>query len=284
MAEPILKWAGGKRQITQEVLRHFPVDFRKRAFHEPMVGAGAITFLIEPKKGSINDINNRLMTMYKVIRNHPHELIEENRKHVYDKKYFYSARRKFNSSLAGAQSDSIEESSLLIYLNRTCWNGLYRVNSKGEFNVPFGGYKNPDFVQEERILRISQILKNLKIRSGDYSYVVKESRRGDVVYFDPPYQPTSATSSFTSYTREGFGIEEQVRLRDTILTLGDKGVMSILSNSDSSELVRLYEGYDSLTITRIRARRAINCNGSKRGEVGEIIVANVPDDLKGLRF
>lgn len=284
MAEPILKWAGGKRQVTEKVLAHFPFDYKRRRFHEPMVGAGAIAFLLEPREGSINDINERLMNMYRIVRDSPDELIAANRKHVYEKDYYYRARRTFNSSLPGATVSDIDMASLMIFLNKTCWNGLYRVNSKGEFNVPFGGYRNPDFIQEDRIRVASKMLKNLKIMEGDYSYVVKESMKGDIVYFDPPYQPVSATSSFTSYNKDGFGLDEQTRLRNTILALAKKGVLVIMSNSDAPDLVALYEGLKPFRISHIRARRAINCNGSRRGEVGEIIVTNVPETLMKVRL
>lgn len=224
------------------------------------------------------------MRLYRAIRDHPDELVSQNQKHVHDRDHYYAARKRFNSPLSGEKLDEIEEASLMIYLNRTCWNGLYRVNSKGEFNVPLGSYKDPDFVQEERIRKANKILKRLKILSGDFNYVLKEAKKGDIVYFDPPYQPISATSAFTSYSKEGFDFNEQTRLRDTMIRLNKKGILVILSNSDAPKLIELYEELESYHITKILARRAINCNGSKRGKVGEIIVSNVPQEIKGIRF
>jgi DNA adenine methylase len=279
MAEPILKWAGGKRQLMDQVLRHFPSDFKKRRFHEPMFGAGAVTFKIEPTGGTINDINGRLMSFYKVVRERPNELIEFNRKHRYSEEYYYRARERYNLPINGGKLDPIEEASLLLYLNRTCYNGLYRVNGKGEFNVPFGGYKNPDFVQEERILAASKILKHLNIYNKDFSYVLRAAKEGDIVYFDPPYQPVSTTSAFTAYNKDGFGIEEQHRLANLMSKLNEKNVLVVLSNSAADEMVELYSGLEGFSIHKVDARRAINCNGTRRGKVGELIVTNVKREV-----
>ena len=276
MAKPILKWAGGKRQIIEEVMNHFPKDYANRTYHEPMVGGGAVFFRLEPRKGTINDINKRLMNFYRVVRDNPTELIDANKTHKVTKDYFYKARDRFNVTVKGKRLDPIEEASLLLFLNRTCFNGLYRENSAGGFNVPFGKYKNPDFIQEHSILVATKLLKPLDIFDGDFNYILKKAKRNDLVYIDPPYHPLSITSSFTSYYRDDFGLEEQVRLKDTFIKLDKKGVMIVLNNSNAPQVRRLYEGIDGIQITDIRARRAINSNGSKRGEVGEIIVTNVP--------
>ena len=278
MANPILKWAGGKRQIIQEILNHFPKDYSSRKFHEPMFGAGAITFKIEPKTGSINDINRRLVNLYRVVKTYPNELIEFNKHHQYNKDYYYNARNRFNAPINGENLDPIEEASLLVYLNRSCFNGLYRENSKGGFNVPFGRYKSVDFVQEKNILNAHEILRNLEIHNEDFSYVCELANPGDLVYFDPPYQPVSLTSSFTSYSKDAFDFSDQERLWNTMIRLNDKGVDVVLSNSNAPEVVKLYQKLEGFSISLITAKRAINCNGSRRGEVGELVVTNVPID------
>jgi DNA adenine methylase len=280
VANPVLKWAGGKRQIIDEILRRFPADFKKRTLHEPMFGAGAVTFAVEPRRGTVNDINKRLMNFYRIVRDCPNELIDANKKHGISHNYFYEARARFNSGI-NRDIDPVEEASLLLYLNRTCYNGLYRENQKGEFNVPFGRYRNPDFIQTDAINRTSEILRNLKIMDGDFSYVLGEAVKGDIVYFDPPYQPVSQTSSFTSYHKSNFAEDEQKRLRDAVLKLHKRKVFVILSNSNTRAIRRLYGRIGGLELTTIQARRAINSNGSKRGEVGEVIVTNVPASIQG---
>jgi DNA adenine methylase len=284
MTNPVLKWAGGKRQIIEEVIHHFPRDFKDRPFHEPMVGGGAVTFRIEPKRGTINDINGRLMRFYDVVKNRPEELIERNRQHIWSEEYYYHARDIFNRPARGEPLDVVDEASLLVYLNRTCYNGLYRENSKGAFNVPFGRYKKVDYVQEKSILAASKILINLSIFNDDFEYILRTAKRGDLVYFDPPYQPVSKTSSFTSYHKDAFDFEEQVRLRDTIEQLDEKGVYVVLSNSESIEMRRIYSELQGFSIYVIEAKRAINCNGSKRGAIAELIVTNVPISRQSVRF
>jgi DNA adenine methylase len=278
MAEPILKWAGGKRQILENILSFFPYDYKKRTFHEPMIGAGAVTFAIEPRKGTINDINPRLMRFYKVVKAHPKELIEENHKHKREKKYYNWAVTTFNTSIYKKKINPIKEASLLLYLNRTCYNGLFRVNAKGEFNVPMGGYKTVDFWQEDRILAVSKILKKIRMFTGDFEYILHEARPNDIVYFDPPYHPLSLTEAFTAYSKEGFNLEQQKRLSEIIFKLDEKGVFFVLSNSDVPIIRKLYGA--QFYIQKIRARRAISCNGAKRGKVGEILITNVPENKR----
>jgi len=279
MANPILKWAGGKRQIIESIISLFPKDINKHRFHEPMFGGGAVTFNIEPCGGSINDINPRLVRFYRTVREYPDELIERNRKHKLDKDYFYTARKRFNRPIHGYELEPIEEASLLLYLNRTCFNGLYRENKLGEFNVPFGRYKTSDFVQEENIRKCSKILKRMDIYNEDFEYILNVVRKGDFVYIDPPYHPLTDTSSFTSYSKGGFGYDSQIRLRDTILKLNEKGVKFVLSNSSAEAMKKLYSDY--FRIISIPARRAINCNGERRGEILELLVTNIPEEESG---
>lgn len=285
MAEPILKWAGGKRQILDVILSHLPKDYKGRTYHEPMIGAGAVFFATEPRRGTINDINSRLIRMYEVVRDSPEELIQLNAQHRYTKKYYYDARIRFNSTASGISLDKLEEASLMIYLNRTCWNGLFRENKKGYFNVPIGAYHKPDFVLADRIRQGSRILKKTRVCNQDFEYVLKVAESGDVVYFDPPYHPDASSSIFTAYHREGFDFEQQTRLRNTMNQLSKKKVFVILSNSDVPILSKLYgELHDSFVTYHIKARRTISCKADKRGKTREIIVSNVPNKIRNTTF
>ena len=277
MGEPILKWAGGKRQILGEILSLFPSDYASRTYHEPMVGGGAVVFAISPRRGTINDLNDRLMRFYEVVRDFPHELIEENKRHKNTREYYYRARKEFNElafKTPLTKEERIREASLFLYLNRTCYNGLYRVNARGEFNVPFGRYTNPDFVREKQILEASKTLKNLKLLNKDFNYILEEAEAGDLVYFDPPYEPVSETSNFTQYTCNGFDFEHQRRLRDVCVELDRKGVYFVLSNSWAEPVRRLYEGV--FEVIQIKARRDISAKVESRKSVYEMLVTNIP--------
>ncbi|WP_084593955.1 DNA adenine methylase [Palaeococcus ferrophilus] len=281
MAEPILKWAGGKRQILHEIVTLMPKDFRNRTFHEPFFGGGAVTFWMEPERGTINDINPKLMNFYVVVRDHVDELIEDAKKHKNEKEYFYKARSEFNEIVrSGFEIPNIRLASLLLYLNKTAFNGLYRENRKGEFNVPFGRYKNPKIVDEERLRKASEVLKKLEIHNEDFTYILKVAEPGDLVYFDPPYHPVSETASFTSYSKEDFSRGDQERLRDVCLKLHEKGVYFILSNSYVEPIRELYEGIDGIEVFKIYAKRAINSKADRRGAVPEMLVTNVPKELR----
>lgn len=247
------------------------------SFHEPMFGAGAVTFCIGPAHGSINDINPRLVNFYRTIKESHDRLIKFNleAEHKNTKEYYYEARKRYNLPLNGGELDRIEEASLLLYLNRTCYNGLYRVNTKGEFNVPFGGYKDPNYVQADRITEAHEILKNLDIFNEDFHYITTVAKEGDLVYFDPPYHPVSPTSAFTAYSSDGFGWDEQQELAEVMAELHEGGVRVVLSNSATEEMRDLYSRLEGFTFEVVDARRAINCDGTKRGKVGELIVSNV---------
>ncbi|WP_088863360.1 DNA adenine methylase [Thermococcus celer] len=281
MAEPILKWAGGKRQILHEIVALMPKDFKSRTFHEPFFGGGAVTFWMEPDKGTINDINPKLVNFYVVVRDHVDELIEDAEEHKNEKEYFYKARAEFNEIVrTGFKIPNIRLASLLLYLNKTAFNGLYRENRNGEFNVPFGKYKNPRIVDEERLRKASGVLKKLDIYNEDFTYILRAAGPGDLVYFDPPYHPVSETASFTSYSKEDFSKEDQKRLRDVCLELHERGVYFILSNSYVKPVRELYEGIDGLEILKIYAKRPINSKADRRGEVPEMLVTNVPQELR----
>jgi len=267
---PLLKWAGGKRTLVREITGLFPGDYGERRFHEPFFGGGAIFFSIEPKGGSINDINRRLMNFYRVVRDRPRELIEEAHRYRYDEEEYYRLRDRFNSH----DLTEVEEAALLLYLNKTAYNGLYRVNSKGEFNVPFGRYENPTIVQKRRILRASKVLRNVEVRSEDFSYVLDAAREGDLCYLDPPYHPASETANFTDYAAGGFSMAEQMRLRDLCVDLDGRGVIFVLSNSDTEAVRRLYQGVGGFRMIPLRTKRMISRKVSSRGSGFDLLVTN----------
>jgi DNA adenine methylase len=235
---------------------------------------GALFFHIEPNKGSINDVNKRLMNFYTVLRDQPYELINTAKQYVYEKSEYYRLRKRFNE---GPQSE-VEDASLLIYLNKTGFNGLYRVNRKGKYNVPFGRYKNPKIVDEKRILNASRVLNKVDIRCERFNNVKKHANPGDIVYFDPPYLPISKTSDFTSYNSSNFGYDEHVLLKETCLELHEKEVLFIQSNSYVKSILELYSGEDHFRIIVVKMNRQINSKASKRGKVNEILVTNIPDN------
>ena len=275
MVEPILKWAGGKRQLLSEITALFPISYE--AYHEPFVGGGAVFFDQDPNDGTINDLNTRLTTFYEIVRDQPDALIDENKTHEHTEEYYYNARSEFNALFSQStltRDERVREASLLLYLNRTCFNGLYRENSDGEFNVSFGRYSNPDWVQEQRIRKASRVLQDTVVFNTDFSYVVDEASTGDLVYFDPPYEPVSKTADFNSYQAGGFDREDQRRLRDVVIELTEMDVSVILSNSPP--VTELYEGHDVFSIRYVDATRAINSDASSRGEVSEVLITNVP--------
>jgi DNA adenine methylase len=273
MAYPILKWAGGKRTLIPDIIDLFPVDFKDRPYHEPFFGGGAVFFKIKPKTGTINDINSRLMNFYRVVKDNPHELISEAGKYSYDEKSYYNLRDRFNQP----DLSKIEYAALLLYLNKTAFNGLYRVNSKGKFNVPFGRYKNPTIVPKKRILTASKILKKVEIHNEDFSYVLDKANKGELCYLDPPYQPISDTANFTSYSEEGFDFIEQRRLRDLCINLNEKEVFFVLSNSHSEPIEQLYLEVKEFTMRTVKAKRVISSKASTRGSIDEILVTNIPE-------
>ena len=277
MAEPILKWVGGKRQLLQELHSRFPISYEK--YHEPFIGGGAVFFDLEPSEGTINDLNRRLISFYEVIRDHPEQLIEENHRHEYEEEYYYDARDRFNELHKldeRSLEEQIEEASLMLYLNRTGYNGLYRENQSGGFNVPFGRHTNPDFIRERQVRKASDILDDIEIYNRDFDYLVDCVDEGDLVYFDPPYEPVSQTADFTQYQSDGFDKDDQRRLRDLAVKLSQNGVYVVLSNSPP--VGELYEAVSEFTIEVVDAARMVNSDADNRDDVAEVIITNVPAD------
>jgi len=228
--KPFVKWVGGKRQLLRqfrELGLYPPEDFNPitNTYYEPFVGGGAVFFDLLPKNAELSDLNNELVTTYNVIKNNVDELIKTLQKHIYDKEYYLEVRAKKIEDLS-----DIEVASRFIFLNRTGFNGLYRVNKSGQFNVPFGRYNNPVICDEDNLRRVSDALQDVTITHQDYKNVLKTAKSGDFIYLDPPYYPINATSSFTSYTAEGFLEKEQTELRDTFVKLHKKGCFVMLSN------------------------------------------------------
>ncbi len=265
---PFIKWAGGKRQIVDDLVRKMPSKFRR--YHEPFIGAGALFFNIDFKNSYISDINEELINLYMVIRDKVDDLIEDLKKHKNTERYFYKIRHVDRTEEYPEWSD-IQRASRFIYLNKTCFNGLYRVNSKGQFNAPYGFYKNPKILDEDNLRQCSLKLQEAEIVCGSYEDVLKKARKGDFVYFDPPYMPLSKTSSFTGYTRDGFSHADQVKLMNLCSQLNKKGVQFMQSNSHNEFILELYKDFN---VYETQAIRAINCKGDKRGKIPEVIITN----------
>lgn len=274
-ARPFLKWVGGKGGVIAELKQFFPESYN--SYFEPFVGGGAVFFSLKTKKSTINDINQSLMCAYKNIRDHVDKIIEELTKiqseyHSLDpdnqKNKFYKIREEYNTL---KDKGSIRRTVLLIFLNKTCFNGMYRENKSGGFNVPYNKSRNPTICDEINLRAISETLKYTTILSGSYKEAVKKAKRGDFVYFDPPYQPLSKTSSFTSYSKDDFCEKDQIELKELIDELTTRGCKVMMSNSYTKFIISLYKDYKQ---HRIYAGRLINSNAAKRGKIAEIVVTN----------
>ena len=272
---PFVKWAGGKSQLLKSLEQHFPKTLV--TYYEPFLGGGAVFFYIVERRPRFNavlsDINQELITAYRVVKEHVKDLIRqlENHKAKYrlaPKDYYYQVRDDLEPS------DDVERAARLIFMNKTCYNGLYRVNKKGKFNVPFGRYKNPKICDKENLLTVSKVLRwsNAKLLVADYQKATKDAEKGDFIYFDPPYQPVSSTANFTSYTQSGFSMEEQERLGRWFRELDQRGCQILLSNSDTQKVRDIYDGYD---IQTVQVLRAISCKGDSRTGHTELIIHNL---------
>lgn len=265
---PIVKWVGGKRQLMFELLKNMPNKYNR--YFEPFIGGGALFFELQPDNAYISDMNEELINLYQVVGDNVDELITDLQKHDISKEYFMKIRNIDRTEEYQNWSD-VQKASRFIYLNRTCFNGMYRVNSKGEFNVPFGYYKNPRILDENNLINCSNLLQKTEIKHADFSEILKNAKKGDFVYFDPPYVPLSETSSFTSYTKGGFDIDMQFKLRDVCDKLDSMGVKFLLSNSDTKLVNELYRNYN---IKKVFASRQINANADGRGKITEVLVRN----------
>ncbi len=290
--KPFLKWAGGKTQLLPTIETFLPNSFRTEnavTYIEPFVGGGAVLFYLlhnypNIKRAIINDINSHLVTTYRIIRDNPFGLIDglrELQERYHDaktfeeqKSFYLSIRNSFNLD----NLTEIEEAAYMIFLNRTCFNGLYRENSKGHFNVPYGRYSNPTICDENLLLVDSHLLQKVEILSGDFSNTSNYVDGYTFFYFDPPYRPLNATSSFNSYVKESFDDKEQIRLKEFFVTLSKNGCYEMLSNSDSRGKNINDDFFDQLyhdfIIERVYAKRIINANASKRGILTELLIRN----------
>lgn len=266
--KPILKWVGGKRQLLDDILPLIP---QCSTYVEPFVGGGAVLLSLQPKKAVINDYNAELINVYVCVRDHLEELLEmlERHKELNSAGHFYKVRA-LDREPGFEDLPPVERAARIIYLNKTCYNGLYRVNSAGQFNSPYGKYNTPAIVNEPVVRAMSTYLNGgVKILCGDYGQALKGLRKGAFVYLDPPYMPISSSSSFTGYTEGGFGYDEQVRLKEECDKLASKGIHFMQSNSDCPEIRALYSDYEILTV---KAKRAINSRGNRRGEINEVLI------------
>lgn len=269
---PFLKWVGGKRQLMSSIDQHLPQNIKGLKYFEPFIGGGAVFFNLQPTNAVINDFNEELINVYNVIKNNLDELIIDLKKHHNNAEYFYQIR-SLDRTEAYKKLTSVQKASRVIYLNKTCFNGLYRVNNAGEFNAPFGRYKNPNIVNEPTLKAVNKFLNknNIAIHSGDYEKLLNEADEKSFVYLDPPYHPISESSNFTGYVQGGWGIHDQIRLRDVCNNLNERGIKFLLSNSSAQAIKDLYQNYNIITV---KATRAINSNGSDRGEIDEVLIKN----------
>lgn len=272
-AKPFLKWVGGKRQLLPRLLAHVPERFG--TYHEPFVGGGALFFALRPRRAVLSDTNERLVRTYRGIQKDVEGVIDLLRSYPHDKAFFLEKRRE----LIDAGSD-VEVAAWMIYLNRTGYNGLYRVNRDNQFNVPFGDYTSPSLCDAENLRACARALADARIEHAPFSAVTARAKRGDFVYFDPPYVPLSASSSFTAYTADGFGPAQQAELRDAARDLMGRGVHVVLSNSSAPQVFALYA--PNFAIAEVQATRRLNCKAEGRGKVKEVIICN-PDAPRGRR-
>ncbi|MBF1359184.1 DNA adenine methylase [Mogibacterium diversum] len=272
LLSPILKWVGGKRQLLSEIIPL--IDESCDNYVEPFIGGGAVLFRLQPKKAIINDYNTELINVYRTVRDDLDGLVALLKKHEkYNSSDYYYEVRALDRTPDFDKMSNSEKAARIIYLNKTCYNGLYRVNSLGQFNSPYGKYKNPNIVNEVVLRAISKYLNGneISIRSGDYKDVLNDIEKNSFVYLDPPYMPISSSSSFTGYTEGGFGYDKQVELKEECDKLNSKGVHFLQSNSDCEEIRELYKAY---RIKVVKAKRAINSDAKKRGQINEVLIYN----------
>lgn len=271
LVAPVLKWVGGKRQLLNTIIPLLPDKIT--TYCEPFVGGGALLFELQPRTAYVNDINSELIRVYEVIKHDVEALIIALQEFKNEAEYFYSIRDWDRDKIKYASLTDVEKAARILYLNKTCYNGLFRVNNAGEFNAPFGNYRNPNIINAPTLRAVSSYLNTatLHLTSTDYEEVLRTLPKGTFVYLDPPYDPISDTSNFTGYSRGGFSRDEQIRLRECCDELHERGLKFMLSNS-ATDFIR--EQYADYQITIVRAKRAINSDAAKRGEVDEVVVRN----------
>ena len=262
---PFLKWAGGKTRLISQYKDYFPQHYQ--TYYEPFLGGGAVFFYLQPSKAVLTDINADLILTYRCVRDDLEDLITSLQAHKqrHNSDYYYDVRNSYTGT-------DLEKAARFIYLNKTCFNGLYRVNSQGKFNVPVGKYKNPGICQEEILKLASESLKKVEIKQANFEEVLNYATgSNEFVYFDPPYYPLNKTSNFTAYSSFCFDENQQIKLRDIFIKLADKGVKVMLSNSDCPFIRDLYSDFNIHTIS---AARSINSNAQKRGKITEVLVTS----------
>jgi DNA adenine methylase len=274
--KPYLKWAGGKRQLLSKIRKHLPGEGDNYTYYEPFVGAGAVFFSLQPARAVINDSNAQLILTYTVIRENVEELIGllKTYQDRNDREFFYGIRNLDRDAGTFDGLTNVEKAARMIFLNRTCFNGLYRVNGRGFFNVPRGKYKNPLICNEAALRRISVYLNTneITILNGDFEDAVEGAGKNSFIYFDPPYHSPGNTN-FTGYQADGFGADAQRRLRDLTIRMTERGAKCLLSNADTEYIRALYDS-DLFKIVSVQARRTINSNSSGRGDVNEVLIKN----------
>lgn len=266
-ASPIVKWVGGKTRLLPDIVARLPRSFGR--YYEPFAGGAAVFFHLVPERAVIADRNADLIATYRAVADDPDGVIRRLALHreAHTSDHYYATRARWNDREVAWSP--LDRAAAFIYLNRTCYNGLWRVNRSGGFNVPMGRYKNPLICDAEGLRAASRVLRRAQLRCTDYAAAVADAQPGDLVYFDPPYDPVTTTANFVSYTPGAFGAEDQRALAALAHSLAERGVGVVLSNSDTPFVRSLYRG---LRIDRVRCARAINCNGEGRGEVDEVLV------------
>ncbi len=249
--QPFVKWVGGKRQLIPTLLSHLPKEYKinDNCYYEPFVGGGSLLFALQPKLAFINDINSELINVYQVIKNWLDALIDDLNQHKYEKDYF-QAIREWDRKQDYQSKTPVQRASRIIYLNKTCFNGLYRVNNKGHFNVPFGSYKNPTILDKDNLIAVNQYFNTHQVMllNLDFQEAVKDAKKGDFIYLDPPYDPGVKNEKFTKYDKTVFGREEQIRLKKTFDDLNSRGCYVLLSNACTEFIIDLYKDYNQTQI------------------------------------
>ena len=275
---PVLKWVGGKRQLIESIKKNMHKVTKDTTYYEPFMGGGAVLFELQPQKAIVNDINPELINVYRVIKDNVEELIKELSKAKYtnNSECFYNIRELDREPKKYRKLNDIQKAARVLYLNKTCYNGLYRVNSAGEFNTPFGRYNNPNIINAAGLRAVNKYFNEADIifLNEDFEGSIEGVKRGSVVYLDPPYAPISETSNFTGYNESGFGELEQSRLKKACDKLTEDGINILLSNSDCEFIRMLYSDENKYKIIPVKAKRAINGNGDSRGEISEVLIKN----------